>query len=137
MKTKSQLSTLEGGSYHVVLYLPKLIRIRIGKLGVHNFQKGYYVYTGSAMKNIMHRVERHIRKKKNVRWHIDYLTTHPIVSFISTHIYFSSENLECFRNQIISGLSGAKFPVHGFGSSDCVNKCSSHLIYFSSLPNIL
>ncbi len=51
--------------YAVKGYLPKRQEsIQIGKLGHFAFEKGYYVYVGSAKRNIRSRVNRHIAVEK-------------------------------------------------------------------------
>ncbi len=85
-----------------------------------NFSKGYYIYPGSAKKNLELRIKRHRRKSKNQHWHIDYLLADNNV--IITHFIRSILN-ECKLNQKVKGT----IPVLGFGSSDCINNCGSHL----------
>ncbi len=65
---------MEAGVYIVVLYVPKGRLIRIGQLGWLHFHQGVYFYVGSAQRNMSARLERHCRKEKALRWHIDYLT---------------------------------------------------------------
>ncbi len=38
------------------------------------FEKGYYVYVGSALGTLSRRVHRHELKNKKLHWHIDYIT---------------------------------------------------------------
>ena len=61
--------------YVIVVHVNKDTLLKIGKLGDTFFKKGFYAYIGSAMKGWRKRIERHIRKEKKKRWHIDYLTT--------------------------------------------------------------
>jgi Uri superfamily endonuclease len=60
-------------SYVLLIELENEKRIGIGKLGNIKFKKGFYVYVGSAKKNLIQRVERHYSKEKKLHWHIDYL----------------------------------------------------------------
>lgn len=64
----------QGGVYIAVFYLAKQQRIPVGKLGNCDFSIGYYFYVGSAQRNLYSRIERHSRKDKTLRWHIDYLS---------------------------------------------------------------
>ena len=84
------------------------------------FPIGSYVYTGSAKKNIDKRIERHLSKKKNLHWHIDYLLNSDAVKIIDTK---KSEMTECVLNKKTNGT----IIIHGFGSSDCNLNCKSHL----------
>jgi len=52
------------GSYLLVLKIEKEKLIEIGRLGKFWFQKGYYIYVGSAMNSLRARIERHRQKRK-------------------------------------------------------------------------
>ena len=61
------------GDYMLVMYLPEGRDIEVGAKGSISFLQGYYVYVGSAKKNLASRLARHTRKRKKMHWHIDYL----------------------------------------------------------------
>ena len=61
------------GSYILLLDLDNNLEIPVGKLGNISFQKGHYVYVGSALNGLDARIKRHLRKHKKIHWHIDYL----------------------------------------------------------------
>ena len=61
------------GTYCLIIQLKKDSRIEIGKLGLLNFDKGYYVYVGSALNSLEARLERHLKTEKKLFWHVDYL----------------------------------------------------------------
>jgi Uri superfamily endonuclease len=109
-------------AYQLTLHIKRPIQISVGKLGDCFFAAGYYIYTGSAKRNIESRLERHLKKYKKLRWHIDYLTVHPLVEVVQVT---RSHQSECTLNQAVEGT----VLVSGFGSSDCQNRCSSHLRY--------
>jgi len=116
------------GIYLLVFKLKNKENLEIGSLGKMIFEKGYYVYVGSAMKNLTKRINRHLRKDKKLKWHIDYLISKaqnlkviPIRSF---------EKLECKIAKELSLISQKTVP--DFGASDC--RCKSHLFYFSENP---
>ncbi len=48
--------------------------MRVGRLGVVKFRAGFYFYVGSAKRNLSTRLARHARRRKKLRWHIDYLS---------------------------------------------------------------
>ena len=127
----------KSGSYHLLLFVEKLIKIRIGKFGLFTFPAGYYIYTGSGMNNVEKRVSRHLKNNKILRWHIDYLTSHKLVHIIHVTCLFSVSKDECARNQFISTQAGAQIIVPKFGASDCDRGCASHLFYFSSKPDFI
>ncbi len=108
-------------SYQLHLRIHAPIRLRIGALGEHRLPAGEYVYTGSARRHLEARIARHLRKDKPLRWHIDYLTTHPDVEIVAVR---RSALLECIWHQ---GLHG-QVVVPGFGASDCKAGCGTHLV---------
>lgn len=116
------------GSYVLIIKLDKDKEIEIGKLGKIKFKKGYYAYVGSALNNMEKRIERHFRKKKKMRWHIDYFLKHSKI--IAVFYKESNKKEEC---KIASKFS---LPyIKNFGCSDC--KCKSHLFYAESYKKIL
>jgi sugar fermentation stimulation protein A len=123
------LAERDSGNYLILLEIPEQQAIEVGSLGTITFAAGWYVYTGSAQKNLSRRVNRHLRKtRKQTHWHIDYLT--PYTSTIKALPIMSYGNLECDLAQSLSGLGGR--PIPGFGCSDC--HCGSHLFYFAKPP---
>lgn len=110
------------GSYILFIELPEERQISVGKLGSHTFHRGFYAYVGSALNGLESRTARHLRKKKNFHWHIDYLLEEALIHEIA--FSESEEGAECIFAQTLSREFDA---VPGFGSSDC--KCCSHLYY--------
>ena len=112
------------GSYILLVELAIKKDVFVGKLGYVSFPKASYAYVGSAMNGLRARLARHLRRKKKLHWHIDYLLKEAEVEEII--LCQSEERVECSLAQALAG----KFQsVPGFGSSDC--KCRSHL-YFTS-----
>jgi sugar fermentation stimulation protein A len=116
------------GSYLLILRLASEARLKVGGLGDTDFSRGYYVYVGSAMKNLTRRIERHRRLRKNFHWHIDYLRD--VSEFLTALPVRSEDNLECELASAMRNIS--EWSVPGFGCSDC--SCPSHLFGFSSDP---
>lgn len=116
------------GSYLLVLRLDQEKLLKIGQLGSILFQRGYYVYVGSAMANLTARIKRHRRTRKKEHWHIDYLTQ-AADEFLSLPIR-SSHRHECHIAASLSSIltSGPS----GFGSSDC--DCKTHLFWSKKNP---
>jgi sugar fermentation stimulation protein A len=116
------------GSYLLILRLASEARLTVGSLGKIELRRGYYVYVGSAMKNLTRRIERHRRLRKNFHWHIDYLRDSS--EFLATLPVRSKDDLEC---EIAAGMEDvADWTVPSFGSSDC--SCPSHLFGFENHP---
>jgi len=99
------------------------LKIRIGSLGVVEFKRGYYVYVGSGQRYLEKRIQRHKKRIKKVKWHIDYLTTDRDVKVIEAAAYNLPKKYECILADMLRGM-GFK-SVKGFGSTDC--GCTSHL----------
>ena len=115
------------GTYCLIINLPSAARIRIGSLGLCEFNPGIYVYVGSALSGIEKRVGRHKSASKKKRWHIDFLLAKAeIVGVIA--IPSSEKSVECATARLLLECEDATVAVKGFGSSDCT--CDSHLIYF-------
>jgi Uri superfamily endonuclease len=119
------------GCYSLIICLRKKTPVRIGKLGQALFPAGIYVYTGSAMGGLEPRLKRHLRSKKKLRWHIDYLLHAREAKVNEIFIYPPLPGEECRRNQKIASLPSAKIILPKFGASDCISGCPSHLVYFA------
>ena len=120
------------GIYLLLIRLPRARNIKIGKLGTFFFKKGYYIYVGSAQRNLSQRINRHKNKKKILRWHIDYLIKY--ASLLCVKSYEFSKKYECALCQYLSKLHNAEILSSGFGASDC--KCATHLLFFRKKPEI-
>lgn len=116
------------GSYILILFLKENQKIDIGKKLDLSFKKGYYIYVGSAKKNLSLRISRHKRLRKRLFWHIDYLRER--ADYITTLPIRSKDNLECLIANDIKRISDMVIP--GFGSSDC--DCDSHLFAMKENP---
>ena len=69
--------TSQPGTYALILHCPSDRPMAVGRLGVITFEKGYFIYIGSAFGagGVLARVKRHCRTDKRLRWHIDYVRT--------------------------------------------------------------
>ncbi len=111
---------------HIIVARPRILRI--GQLGIFRFPAGRYFYTGSARRNLVARVRRHLSQDKKLRWHIDYLLTAHAVKVIDVIL---ARDGECLLNQ---GSVG-EIIVPGFGASDCRARCGSHLKFLGEGEN--
>ena len=120
----------DAGSYLVVLRLRRRRTISVGSLGDVKFRAGYYIYVGSAKKNLDHRVQRHQRLRKNLFWHVDYLRS--LADWVTALPIRTADNIEC----AVANAMGkkAQWCVPGFGASDCC--CPSHLFGMETNPLI-
>ena len=116
----------KGGTYALVIFLPRATSIRVGALGTYDFPRGYYLYIGSALNGLTARLARHLRHDKKMRWHIDYFLEHARVKELWTHQ--GAERFECAWAHAALELPKTKVIAPRFGASDCA--CAAHLIYF-------
>jgi Uri superfamily endonuclease len=124
------------GSYVLIVNVKKNLKnFQVGKLGKLNFKKGFYCYVGSAIGKaaIENRIKRHFRKRKRVKWHIDYLLASKFVSLKCAIIFPSKKKIECSISEKIRKF--AEGSIKNFGSSDC--KCKSHLYYFGDVEKLI
>jgi len=118
---------LDTGIYIAVLFVAKNLKIRVGRLGRFRFRRGVYFYVGSAQRNLSKRLERHSRKEKILRWHIDYLSAK--AEMLGAITIGGPRELEC---QLANKLGEMfELAVPGFGASDC--RCGGHLFYAPQL----
>lgn len=112
----------DSGIYLLVIRLYGPRWIQIGGLGYRFFHRGSYGYVGSARRGMMSRLNRHLKEKKRLHWHIDYLLRYAeIVAIIYGECY---SDKECMLANELSRI--IQF-LPGFGSSDC--RCTSHLVF--------
>ena len=93
-----------------------------------HFPKGYYVYTGSAKKNLDQRLARHRRLQKKMHWHIDYLRQR--AEWVGAVPVRTAEDLEHALAAAVA--RAADWDIPGFGCTDCA--CPSHLFGFREDP---
>jgi sugar fermentation stimulation protein A len=119
------------GSYIVILKLKRTRIIPVGNLGDIRFKRGFYLYVGTAKRNLSQRVARHQRKRKKLFWHIDYLRQY--TDHVVTLPVRASADLECEIAGALNNISEWSIPL--FGSSDC--RCESHLFGMRHDPHLL
>jgi sugar fermentation stimulation protein A len=115
------------GVYVAVFHLPRPRRITVGRLGTFAFPPGFYFYAGSAQRGLSARLARHARRRKPLRWHIDYLSTK--ARMLGAVVVNGPKHMEC---ELAGELAKrCTRPVAGFGSSDC--RCGGHLFHAPTL----
>ncbi|MBT4321501.1 GIY-YIG nuclease family protein [Candidatus Bathyarchaeota archaeon] len=119
------------GTYCLCINVEDDITINVGALGEIIFQRGSYIYVGSALNSLIPRLDRHLKHSRGehdvTHWHIDYLLREPLVSIESICMNDNGEKLECVMAALVAGHGE---PVPRFGCSDC--RCISHLYYVES-----
>jgi sugar fermentation stimulation protein A len=127
LSDKNKAVEKDSGVYMILLKVDDC-SITVGALGEMVFKKGWYIYAGSAMKNLKSRVKRHLAKRKRKHWHIDYLAE--ASNKTKAFPIYTLKDLECTMAGDLSTLADEE--VKGFGCSDC--SCDSHLFYFEEDP---
>ena len=112
----------------LVMYLPEGRDIEVGAKGSISFLQGYYVYVGSAKKNLASRLARHTRKRKKMHWHIDYLRRYAGVTAVLP--VRTADDLEHKLAAAVGAIS--HWQIRDFGCTDC--SCPSHLFGFHDNP---
>jgi len=129
------------GNYTLLFTVEAPKQIMVGKLGLGTFPAGIYAYTGSAFgrgsSSLGGRILRHIKKDKKKRWHIDYLLSDYDVHLTTAVVGVLSKKLECVVNKGLKEAFRARIPFLGFGSSDCTERCDSHLLFFGHARDVV
>ncbi len=117
------------GIYILEIFTEYDFTLKTKAFGKVHLEKGYYYYVGSAQKNLRSRIQRHLKKEKIVRWHIDLLTTAEETRITKICILpFAPKSAECETVQKMLKLKFAVNSIPHFGNSDC-NICQTHLLY--------
>jgi Uri superfamily endonuclease len=114
----------DSGLYVIIMSLRKPVKARVGALGMVMFERGNYLYIGSAMRFLAKRVARHKKRTKPLRWHIDYFRK---VSRWEGSLSFIGHSEECELARLAQKAVEGNIAYSRFGSSDC--RCPGHLIH--------
>jgi Uri superfamily endonuclease len=111
------------GIYVLIILVAEDTCLKVGSLGIIEFQKSLYAYVGSAQNNLEKRILRHLRKtEKREFWHIDHLLSKNSARILRVFYEKAGRSEEC---KVAKLLGDKGVPIAGFGSSDC--RCKSHL----------
>jgi len=120
------------GTYALVIHIDRGSLVSVGALGQQPFDRGWYIYCGSAMgaggQGLRSRILRHLSKSKKKRWHIDHLLASEAARIHMVFFAKSRSNRECDLAKSLLRMNGSDVPVDGFGSSDCRSDCPAHLV---------
>ena len=122
-------------TYILLIEVLRGLNVLVGRLKDLHFKRGFYFYIGSAQRGLKSRIQRHLRKTKNIFWHVDYLLSSKYAQI--NEVWISSKAREC---QTVKTLIKARYNfIEKFGCSDC--NCKSHLFFIrkdtGQLKNIL
>jgi len=123
------------GTYALIFHCDAHFRVRVGKLGLAEGSRGFWIYVGSAFGpgGLASRLTHHLKPSQRPHWHLDYLKTalRPVDIWTTT----DPVKRECAWAHCFSRLKGSTCPIAGFGASDCA--CRSHLIHRSRRPGFV
>ena len=119
------------GTYALLLELPAISSLPVGRLGLTTFAAPVYFYSGSAFGpgGLSARIMHHLLPSSKPHWHIDYLRS--VTSVTQVWTTTDPRRLECAWAAAARSLRGAR-EVAGFGASDC--RCASHLVELPRIP---
>jgi sugar fermentation stimulation protein A len=83
--------------------------------------RGDYLYVGSAQRGLTQRIERHLRHRKRMHWHIDAFRA--LCNRVDAYP-LRGLTAECQLAHLMERIGTRVFP--GFGASDC--GCGGHLL---------
>ncbi|MFX1603918.1 MAG: DUF123 domain-containing protein [Promethearchaeota archaeon] len=112
----------------------KQVVVKTRTLGDSAFARGIWVYVGSALgtgsTRLDHRIKRHFSSAKKLHWHIDFLLerTGPPTGVIWAT---TDRAMECQVAQALKQHADFQTGPSGFGSSDCIAACGSHVFRFA------
>lgn len=123
----------EKGTYALLIDLEKDRYLNIGKQGSTYFNRGFYIYCGSAQGKggLKGRLKILLRRNRRIHWHIDHLLEFSKV--LGIYYMVTNENRECIWSQRFGMCSDLTVPCIRFGASDCKENCQAHLF---SIPGI-
>lgn len=130
LEAEGALSRVEKqpGTYVLTMAVQRNRTIQVGRLGPMALEQGTYLYVGSALGvgGLRARLARHLRQRKRLHWHIDYLL--PVASPWHVFYAYGEQRLEHSWARQLCEQPEVLIPLMGFGASDCA--CPAHLICF-------
>jgi Uri superfamily endonuclease len=123
------------GTYVLVLEVPQLKRMEIGRLGTFDIQPGFYAYVGSAFGagGLRARVNHHLEAVAAPHWHIDYLMGFAMP--LEVWFAVSDRKLERDWVELLEQAPLFRCPIPRFGSSDYHRSRTSHLFFCKRRPS--
>jgi Uri superfamily endonuclease len=121
------------GTYAVVLRPQHPGPVKIGRLGTLVLDNRVFIYVGSALGpgGVAARCRHHQRIAARPHWHLDYLRPH--CEILRYWVAYGTERREHDWAQAVGELADARWPLAGFGSSEC--DCPAHLIGLDAAPD--
>ncbi len=115
------------GRYALLFELETSVEVEVGALGRLAFPAGHYAYSGSALAGLRHRLARHSRRSKVLRWHVDTLTVLPSCHIQGAVVFPPDGPGECDVVHMLCESEDARVWPPRFGASD--HRCPGHLVH--------
>ncbi len=117
-------ATSRAGAYLLLIRLAFRLEVNLKNRSLA-LPPGWVLYAGSARGpgGMAARVQRHLRARKKIHWHIDKITTR----VRPTAAFCYPDRCECDLVRDLLLHQEFSFPIPGFGSTDC-RVCESHLL---------
>jgi len=131
-----KITDIQSGTYLLEIYAAKAFKINSKMFSGKLFPPGYYYYSGSAQKNFSKRIIRHLKKEKNIYWHIDHITSRNSNKIKTIFILENyKKEFECKVVKDLESYFNISHFVKNFGNGDCGKGCKSHLLYSTNRIN--
>ena len=116
------------GVYMLLLEVTRDVTVNVGSLGTLRFEKGFYIYVGSARGpgGLRARLARHVKGPSRIRWHVDYLTSRSDVRVVAVAVSETTLDAEEALSSEMLKRECIKPQIKGFGSSD--KRSATHLL---------
>jgi Uri superfamily endonuclease len=123
------------GTYVLIVFVPQMKRLEIGRLGTHDIIPGFYAYVGSAFGagGLRARIQHHLESAAQPHWHIDYLLA--VAEPVEVWCALAGRKLEQDLAELMERSSSFRMPIPRFGSSDYRRSRTSHLFYSKRRPS--
>jgi Uri superfamily endonuclease len=129
--TGHMLTTKEPGTYILIIDLPEPATTKVGSLGALTFDRGYYLYVGSALGGLDGRLRRHLASTKRPHWHVDHVLS--LGRIVEIWYALGLARMECAWAETLRCWPEAAPFGAPLGASDC--SCFTHLFYSAQRPS--
>jgi Uri superfamily endonuclease len=118
------------GVYTLIIRSTVPHKVDVGRHLSVFFQRGLYLYTGSALgrgsTSLEGRIRRHLSQEKKDFWHVDRILSSGSTRVVAVVFAKTRSKLECEVNSMLLTDPEIGVLARGIGSSDC--RCESHLL---------
>ncbi|MGQ9921834.1 MAG: GIY-YIG nuclease family protein [Desulfobacca sp.] len=116
-------------TYLLILQCRAAAIVQVGALGRVAVTPGWYLYVGSARRQLAARLARHQRSQKRCHWHIDYLLADDALHL--QEIWTATSLAECALAAALLSQPRLVVPYPRLGASDC--RCPAHFFRWQGL----